>query len=458
MKRIMLAAMASNSGKTSLMMALLAGYLEKGIDIRSFKTGPDYIDPMFHEKILGLSSRNLDPYMMDQDLICHLISKDPGDLALIEGVMGYYDGIGSGTDGSSYSLAQMTKTPVVLVLKPKGIAASLGAQVQGMVNFKKDSNIKGVILNGLSAMMYGYYKKIIEDNTGLKVYGYLKQMDHSLESRHLGLITADEVEDLKDLIREYGEEALKTIDLEGLMALASTAPDLEDHYREPEKIAPVRLALARDLAYSFYYQDGLDYLRKLGADLLEFSPLKDEPVPEGVHGLYLGGGYPEVYIEKLSKNQNFLDSLRKAHRDNMPIFAECGGFMTLFENFKGEDKTYPLAGLIQGSCWMTDRLQHFGYIDLEAQEDCLIASKGDHIRAHEFHYSTSSVLGETFQGKKPQSKRGWSAFVSQGNLCGGYPHIHLMANPKAARKFVEHMRDYKEMTDGKGNDGPGDHK
>ena len=444
MSRFMVAAMSSNSGKTTMTMALLAAYKIKKVDVRSFKTGPDYIDPMFHKKILGLHSSNLDPYMMEDALLNHLLVQGQGDLSIIEGVMGYYDGISTTSLASSYDLARRTKTPVVLVVKPKGVATTLAALVKGITSFKEDANIQGVLLNGVSPMMAPYYKKIIEENTKIPVYGYLPVFDRGLESRHLGLITADEISDFQDLMETYGQEALKTVDLEGLMALAKKAPDLEDTYPSVEKIGQVTLALARDRAFSFYYEDGLNYLKDLGVEIQEFSPLADEEIPQGVHGLYLGGGYPELYMEKLSKNKVFQESLRTYYEKGLPIFAECGGYMVLLDSFIKEEKTYPLVGLIPGSSQMTKRLQNFGYIDLVAQEDNLLAEKGDHIRAHEFHYSKSTNPGGAFQGKKPLSQRGWGAYVSQKNLCGGYPHIHFMANPKAARRFVEAMKNYKE--------------
>ena len=445
MSRFMLAAMNSNSGKTTMTMALLAAYKKMQIDIRSFKTGPDYIDPMFHEKILHLTSSNLDPYMMEDDLLIHLLTKNAGDLSIIEGVMGYYDGVSTGISSSSYDLARRTQTPVVLVVRPKGLAATLAALVQGIQNFRKDANIQGILLNGVSPMMAAYYKKILEDNTGIRVYGYLPLFEEGLESRHLGLITADEIENLQDLVGTYGDQALESVDLEGLMALGQGAGDLIDSYPEVKKIGKVRLALARDRAFSFYYNDALDYLRDLGVEIVEFSPLANQAVPQDVQGVYLGGGYPELYMEDLEKNQAFLESLRDCHKKGMPIFAECGGYMTLLEGFQEGDRTYQLAGLIPGTSQMTGKLQNFGYIDLVAQEDNLLAQKGDHIRAHEFHYSKSTNPGEVFQGKKPQSQRGWSAMVQDGNLCAGYPHIHLMANPKAAHRLVEAMKKYKEM-------------
>lgn len=441
--RILLAAGASGSGKTTVTMALLSALKKKGVDLAAFKTGPDYIDPMFHTEVLGIPCRNLDLFLTGEAGVRELLVKNRRDFQVLEGVMGYYDGIAKGTNSSSYHLAKVTETPVILVVQPKGMAITAAAVVQGIKDFRTDSNIKGVILNGVTKMMYPYYRDLITGETGLSVFGYLPHLENcEIGSRHLGLISAGEIETLGAITDSLGEAALETLDLDGILALGQEAPDLWEVPGKVEPVADVVLAVAKDRAFNFYYEDSLSYLEELGVKRRYFSPLGNEEIPKEAHGLYLGGGYPEHFMDLLSKNDVFLHSLRKAFRQKMPMIAECGGFMVLQEGFKGE-KTFSLAGIFPGTCEMTRRLQNFGYIHLSSQEDSLLLRKGESIPAHEFHYSKSENPGSFFHAVKPESSRSWDTGYAGSYYYAGYPHLHLYGK-EGAKRFVKKMEQYKE--------------
>lgn len=278
--RLMFAAVNSGSGKTTITCAVLKALLEQGTAPAAFKCGPDYIDPMFHSEIIGIQSRNLDLFMLSEEVVKHLLVRNAKNahIAVLEGVMGYYDGFGGNSAvASSYHLAAVTDTPVILVVNCKGSSLSLAALIKGFVQFRADSRIRGVILNHLSESLYPVYKKMIEEETGTEVLGYFPWLkENTLESRHLGLITAQEVEDLQKKISRLAGQAGKSIALDRLLAIAQEAEVLEWHQIPIEKGAPVEIAVARDKAFCFYYQDSLDLLEKMGAKMVPFSPLHDE--------------------------------------------------------------------------------------------------------------------------------------------------------------------------------------
>lgn len=280
--RLLIAGTGSGCGKTTMVCAVMKGLLNQGLLVSSFKAGPDYIDPMFHSRITGTKSRNLDMFLCGENVVKQLFAENSKDcdISVVEGVMGFYDGLGMGDiEYSSNDLSNRTDTPVVLVVNAKGMATSVLALIKGFLEFK-DNLIKGVLLNGVSPMMYPRYKEIIENNLDIKVLGFMPNLpEAAIESRHLGLVTADEIEDLRDKIDILGEHAAKYIDLDALMDIASSAPEMEYEKVKIEKIASVRIAIAKDNAFCFYYEDNLDLLRKLGAELIPFSPLDDKSLP-----------------------------------------------------------------------------------------------------------------------------------------------------------------------------------
>ena len=452
--RLLLCAPASGGGKTTLTCALLQALVNRGTNPVAFKCGPDYIDPMFHSEIIGAKSRNLDLFFLGADTTRYLLEENSRDsgLALIEGVMGYYDGIGLSADASAYDLARSTRTPAVLVLDGRGRALTAAAVVKGMRDFRPDSGIAGVVLNRVSPMLYPRLKEAIERETGVAVYGYLpNRPDCALESRHLGLVTAAEVAGLKEKLSALAAQAEETVDLDGLLKLARTAPALEARpmaLPEPVEGKP-RIAVARDKAFCFYYADGLALLERLGAELVEFSPLHDGNLPEGVCGLYLGGGYPELCAEGLAENRPMREAVRRAVLDGLPTVAECGGFLYLNQTLAdGEGREWPMAGALPGRAANTGKLGRFGYITLTAKTGGLLGPAGTKIPAHEFHYWDTDAPGSDFRAEKPQSTRGWDCVCHTPTLYAGFPHFHFCAVRSAAQRFVAAARRYQKNQEG----------
>lgn len=351
--------------------------------------------------------------------------------------MGYYDGMSlTSAKASSYELAKASRTPAVLVVNAKGASLSVLAAIHGFLTFCPDSGIRGVILNRCSPMTYEALAGAIRECFGGRVtpLGYLPPMpDCALESRHLGLVTAAEVEGLKEKLAALAAQAEKTVDLDGLLALAETAGAVCcDPVELPHYDTPVRIAVARDRAFCFYYEDSLQALRDMGAELVDFSPLNDRALPEKIHGLYLGGGYPELYARELSENTAMRSAIRAALERGLPCIAECGGFMYLTEGI-GE---WPMAGFLPGVCFDTGKLTRFGYVTLTAREDNMLCKAGETIRGHEFHHWDVVPSGDRFTAAKANGKT-WDCVTANDRLYAGYPHFHFYANPAFAKGFYE---------------------
>lgn len=443
--RILVGASGSGSGKTTVVCGILQALMNKGLNIVSFKCGPDYIDPMFHKEALGLESRNLDLFFYNKSTINYLIAKNSknADFAVIEGVMGYYDGLaGKSSEASSYDLARTTKTPTALIVNCKGKSVSILAEIKGFKELEGDSNIKGVILNRISPMIYEEIKKLIEETLNIEVLGYMPEMKEcSLESRHLGLVTAQEVGNLKELLDTLADQANKTIDLDKLIKLGQTAPKIE--FKRPDIICgeKVRIGVAKDKAFCFYYQDNLDLLSELGAELCYFSPLQDKKLPENLQGLYFGGGYPELYLKELEMNLSMRKSIKISLAKGMPCMAECGGFMYLHEVVKDKlDNAYKMVGAIEGESYYANKLVRFGYIDMQAEKTNLLCEEGMKLKGHEFHYWDSTNSGDCFHAQKPLRKKNWKCVIGNENLYAGYPHVHFYSNIKSAERFVDICR------------------
>ncbi|MDR3192764.1 MAG: cobyrinate a,c-diamide synthase [Treponema sp.] len=460
MPRICIGADASGSGKTTLTCALLRALKNRSLESAVFKCGPDYIDPLFHREVTGTHSSNLDLYFFDEATVKYLLRENSlnRDIAVIEGVMGYYDGMGGAlTDASTYHLASVTETPVILVENCGATSLTIAARVRGLAEFRRPSFIRAVILNGTSERFYRELAPAIEAETGLPVLGYLPRMkDCVIESRHLGLVTAVEIEDLGDKIGRLAEQFEKTVDLQAILDLAKSAPPLA--LTEPFPVdgaarnaahgvapsaTPVRIGVARDRAFCFYYEDSLNLLRKLGAEILCFSPLEDAHLPNGLQGLYLGGGYPELYGARLAQNSSLREDIRSALGSGMPCIAECGGFMYLHEALiDGEGNRHAMAGFLPGICRKQSGLVRFGYAAYTAKTDTLLCARGDTIRGHEFHYWDSDSPGEDFLALKPVSGRTWSCIQANENLFAGFPHVHFYTNPAMAQRFLTRCEAY----------------
>lgn len=448
MNRILISGTNSNCGKTTIVMALLAAFQNKGLDIASFKCGPDYIDPMFHRKVFHVKTHNLDPYFSNESMLCEQFIRNKGaDLSIIEGAMGFYDGIGVEGKASAWEVAKSIKSPVILILDAKGISNSAAAIVKGFKEFKNNSMIQGVIFNGISQGLYPLLSAIVE-SIGVKCYGFLPRMEeYSIGSRNLGLITADEIKDIKYKIKGLANLAEKYIDLDGLFELSKTAPninlnqnseDINSVVFDKSSDSNLRIAVSKDNAFCFMYEENIELLEELGCEILYFSPLKDEKLPENISGLYLCGGYPELYTEELSKNRNLCNEIKELMNKGIPTIAECGGFMYLHDSIEN----VPMVGFIKGNCIKTNKLQRFGYVEITALTDNLLANKNESIRAHEFHYYDSENCGVDFIAKKASNGLEYSCCHGSDSYYAGFPHIYLPANPNFAKSFVKHAQNW----------------
>lgn len=440
--RIMIVGTGSGCGKTTLTCGLLKAMQNRGLVMSSFKCGPDYIDPMFHREIIGTKGGNLDLFLCDEPTVKHLFAENSKstDFAIIEGVMGLYDGIGKTDECSSNHLSIVTDTPQVLVMSVKGMSLTAVSQLYGYINFKKN-NIKGVILNQISERMYPFFKEMIEKELRIKVYGYLPTIEKaSFESRHLGLITANEVEDIQAKLAMLAAVCAETLDIAGLIELGNSCKAFSF---TPIKVPPVmtkkpvRIAVAKDNAFCFYYEDNLTLLKTLGADIVFFSPLNDKNLPENIDGIIFGGGYPEEYAGQLSANKAMLLDVKRCIADSTPVIAECGGFIYLCDTIANKQgEVFSMVGAISAASKMTDRLSRFGYIKLIAQVDNLLCRAGESINAHEFHYSDCTNNGESFKAVKPIGTS-WDCIHTSNQFYAGYPHIHLWGNIEFAKNFIK---------------------
>ena len=444
MKAFLIAAMQSGAGKTVMSCALMAALKHRGLNVEAFKCGPDYIDPMFHSGVLGIPSRNLDLFLQGENGVRESFAASAADVAVLEGAMGYYDGLSGTAECSAWDLADRLELPTFLVLRPKGAGLTLAAQVQGLMRFRDNSRITGLLLNDCTQAYAETLRPILERECGLPVLGFLPPMEEAkIESRHLGLLTAGEIKDLSDRFERIREQAEKHIDLDLLLSLAT---EKEASGRHPAAKNPLsRIAVAKDEAFCFCYEDNLDALRDAGAELLFFSPLRDRTLPGGCHGLYLCGGYPELYAKQLSENSSLRHAIRTAVKSGMPTVAECGGFLYLQEELEGADGViHPMCKALPGRGIRTGRLIRFGYLKLKAENDSLLFRTGEEIPAHEFHYWDSTACGEDLQAEKANGKS-WCCGYAAENLYAAFPHLYLDGDLPLAERFVKACADYEAI-------------
>lgn len=449
--RIMIAAPQSGSGKTLITCALLQALKEKNYYLESFKCGPDYIDPMFHKTVLGISSRNLDPFFTEDSITRMLLAKgqDSRDLAVIEGVMGLYDGLGGiREEASSYALAKATNTPIILTVNARGMGRSLLALLSGFLQYDTAHLIKGVILNQTPSSFASVLSKEIEETFHIPVVASFPVRDDvRIESRHLGLVMPYELEDIQSRLKIASQVLCENANIEQILEIAKSAPKLEYDVKRDikQKLTEktIRIGVARDEAFCFYYEDNLDLLKSLGAKLIFFSPLHDDTLPKDLDGILFGGGYPELYLKELEENESMRNSVKSAIENKMPSLAECGGFMYLHDTiFDSEKKTYKMAGVIHACCMKKERLVRFGYLTLNSKTDSFL-QKGETIRGHEFHYYDSEDNGECAIAKKPVGTRSWECVHAGSDHWWGFAHLSYYSNPKFAEKFAEACRSYK---------------
>ena len=499
MGQLMITAMASGEGKTLVTSGLLALAKLRGISADSRKCGPDYIDPMFHRKVLGLPSDNLDSFLMGEERVHRSLSLKKADLRLIEGAMGYYDGIGGGCSGSAWEIAAREGIPAVLVVRPRGNSSTLAAQIRGLLSFREPSMIRGILINDCRESMYLHLKPILERELSLPVAGYLPHMKGAvLESRHLGLVTPDEVESLGERLADVARQMEMTVDFSRLLEIAEESENLIAEESENliaeegenliteesgnliaeegenliasksayltasengNRIASERahrgdstkrclIAAARDEAFCFYYEGSLRALKEHGAELRWFSPLHDRKLP-GADALILPGGYPELHAKTLSENETMRNSIRDAVRCGMPTLAECGGFLYLLDELEDEEgRKWPMAGVLPGAGYRTGGLVRFGYCYLTAGEDSMLFRAGEKVPAHEFHHCDATVCGEALRAEKPSFSKSWRCGYADRNIYAGFPHLHLGGEIPLAERFVKAACEYKSS--GKG--------
>ena len=498
--RIMIAAEKSGGGKTLFTCALLSLLKEKIQEVRAFKCGPDYIDPMFHRTVLEIPSRNLDSFFADEDTLRYLLGREvlemekfpESRIAVLEGVMGFYDGLGGVSERSSaWEVADLTDTPVILLVDMKGRSLSALASIKGFLDYKEKSHVTGVVFNRLSPMLYPGLKERAERELGIRVFGYVPELKNlTLESRHLGLVMPEEILGIRERLDLIKEKVRAGINLDGIIEESGRAAEIEVKLPEAvrqfcnvdcgkvlnnsaaqhiENIANAKkiydsgnthevkstlsdrsvkktvVAVAKDEAFCFYYEDNLDLLKKLGAEIQYFSPIHDRNLPVGTCAVYLGGGYPELHAKALSENISMRNAIRQAVMEEMPCIAECGGYLYLKDSIVDPDGVeWPMAGVLPGSSCDTGKLGRFGYITVTSKKEGLLGPAGTEFRAHEFHHWDSEENGTDFAAKKPVGTRGWDCGYTTESFYAGFPHLYFYSNVKIAENFIKCAETWKK--------------
>ena len=439
MRRVMIAGTGSGCGKTTVTCAVLQAIQSRDIAVSSFKCGPDYIDPMFHQTVIGASAHNLDSFFCDRDALCSLLDLYAGEISVIEGVMGFYDG----GQSSAHRVSELTETPVILVLSCRGMSDSIGAVMHGFLQYNKPNQIAGFIFNRLPDKLIPLAKRLCQD-MGTQFFGSFPESHITLESRHLGLVTASEIADIRKKMHSLGETAGQYIDIDAILQIADLPLPAHTRHRIPQvtKARPV-IAVAKDRAFCFTYAENLYTLEQLGADIVYFSPISDCRLPD-CDGLYLPGGYPELYAKALSANTAMRCAVADAIHKGMPAIAECGGFLYLHDTLETENGVcLPMAGVIHENAFPTRKLQRFGYVKLTARHPNLLCEAGEQLTAHEFHYWDCASPGNSFHAVKPDG-RAWDCVHANARLYAGFPHLYWYADLRPAKRFVLACEQFKE--------------
>ena len=435
--RIIIAGTHSGCGKTTIASGIMAALTARGMKVQPFKVGPDFIDPSHHTRICGRSSRNLDPFMMGEQgcVDTFLRATDGADIAVIEGVMGMYDGVDGSDFASTAHIARILQAPVVLVVDAKGMSRSVHALIDGYRHYDPSISFSGVILNRIGSPRH---RSMIESSLTTPAFGWIPRKENLVvESRHLGLMMAHE----SGTMAEFGKVIEENANLDALIASATLAPPLRPRIRSNETGQHVRttIGVALDDAFCFYYQDNLDLLRRADAELVFFSPLSD-PLPE-VDAVYLGGGYPELHLPALTSSRCRQD-LKKAAESGMPVYADCGGLLYLAEEITA-DKTYRMCGILPTAAEMTRQIQALGYVKGESIGNHSILPSGQQVTGHEFHYSRLEPARDTRYALRLSRGKGIAAGydgMTCQNALGCYTHAYFTiafahAITDAAAKF-----------------------
>ena len=450
MIQFLLAAPRSGSGKTTMTCALLMALKRRGCAPCAFKSGPDYIDPMFHRAVLGVESRSLDLFFSAPETVRTLYAKGAAGhgAAVCEGAMGFYDGLGGVSDrASAWHLADTLGLPVLLVVEPKGQSLTLAAELKGLVNFRTPSHIAGILLNNCTARMHALLAPMLEKETGLPVLGFLPKLPEAvIGSRHLGLYTAAEVENLQQKLALLADAAEEHIDWPRLLALCEKEPPALPVQPETPP-ARVRIAVAQDEAFCFTYAETLEAFRDAGAEVVFFSPLRDTALPENIGGLYLPGGYPELHARELSENTSLLREIKQKIESGLPTAAECGGFLYLGQSLTdAEGQSWPMVGVLPGEAKDAGRLVRFGYAALSADSDSMLFRAGESFPIHEFHHWDSTANGTALAAKKPVGGAEWRCGFVNEHFYAGFPHLYWAGTPLPQR-FAAAAENYRRDHD-----------
>ena len=450
MIQFLLAAPRSGSGKTTMTCALLMALKRRGCAPCAFKSGPDYIDPMFHRAVLGVESHSLDLFFSAPETVRALYARGAAGhgAAVCEGAMGFYDGLGGVSDrASAWHLADTLGLPVLLVAEPKGQSLTLAAELNGLVNFRTPSHIAGILLNNCTARMHALLAPMLEKETGLPVLGFLPKLPEAvIGSRHLGLYTAAEVENLQQKLALLADAAEEHIDWPRLLALCEKEPPALPVQPETPP-ARVRIAVAQDEAFCFIYAETLEAFRDAGAEVVFFSPLRDTALPENIGGLYLPGGYPELHARELSENTSLLREIKRKIESGLPTAAECGGFLYLGQSLTdAEGQSWPMAGVLPGEAKDAGRLVRFGYAALSADSDSMLFRAGESFPIHEFHHWDSTANGTALAAKKPVGGAAWRCGFVNEHFYAGFPHLYWAGTPLPQR-FAAAAENYRRDHD-----------
>jgi len=456
MKGFLIAGSASGVGKTTVTLCLIAALRKLGLTVQAFKGGPDFLDTGHHTRFSGRRARNVDTWMLshhDNIEVVHDATRD-ADALIVEGMMGLFDGkSGESEAGSSAEIAKLLKLPVILVVDASKSARSIAAVVLGFELFDPELPLAGVILNRVASdRHFLLLQTALEARCRSPLLGWLPRDESiSIPERHLGLQSAAENRggDLINELNAFATIAEKHLDME---RIASLQCGLNVQHTVHPRIAakdPVRIGVARDAAFSFYYEDNLDLLQDSGAVLVPFSPIHDAELPPSLDALYFGGGYPELQAEKLSGNESMLAQVRVFASSKKPVYAECGGMIYLGESIVAQDGTkYGMTNLLPLKFEMTSKLVQFGYVTVEFLEDCLLGAAGSTVRGHSFHYSrlaSAGSLGRKYRVQYSLSGKEENEGFSVGNVLSSYIHLHFRAAPGMAARFVQKIRDAKSM-------------
>jgi len=436
----------------------MASLKRQGVKVAPFKVGPDFIDPGYHNQICGSISRNLDGWMLSKEYNIETFARHTkdSDIAIVEGVMGLYDGYnGKSESGSTAQMAKLLKIPVLLVVDAASMARSAAAIVLGFERFDPDVNFLGVIFNRTGSLRHlKYLKDALHDNSKLPCLGgFTRKNELMIKERHLGLVINEENTLSDDYIKTLADHIDESIDMDMLISRICEI-NIKDNLvlkRKKDNVRPL-IGVARDEAFCFYYQDNLDLLERYGARLVYFSPLRDKHMPDGLDGLYIGGGYPELHADKISKNTGLRKEIYKHAQKGLPVYAECGGLVYLSSAFKDDKNTsYQMVGLFPFDISLLSRIKALGYREIRLSAPCLLGQPGDVIRGHEFHYSELSQQDKynelayqiiNLKGDKLQKE----GFMFKNTLAS-YMHLHFGSNPKCAENFVNFCSNYSKKKD-----------